>query len=436
MKKNDRTQLLLENELLFNAVIDEFAKKTYLDSSINEIIKNAKYNKGSFYYRFDSKKELYCAMMDHIIVEQISLFKERNISLSRITKIEDTLFELYNNLILLYYYNKNYFYILTKGLGDSETNQIITENCIGPLINRFLVHLNRFSGLPHFDNLTIVVKNLYYNFPTDFLFDRDYEKKLKEFVGYLVSNDHKTSKKALKSIRIENFQLEDRVTYILTNFFDFNYPKDWISISHDFLDSKTLIASMQRKVGLFTWSYKSTVLKLIRKSIKDISYYQKFVNREIVKKVRTNQDFKILLLLILFRALQDSPIIVIDHVFDKFSQEEIKLFFRDILPIISKTSKIVILNDKYEFSHSIPKFFILNQSLELIEHRTENVTQNLNNALLIDYLDGDTLHTELIKEEDIDSVDIKHYLNNYKQINIKTITSIAFDSLAKSEELI
>jgi len=436
LKKSDRTQLLLENKELFNAVVDEFACKTYVDASINEIIKRANYNKGSFYYRFDSKQDLFFALMDHIIVEQISLFKEKNYSISRMNKIEDTLFELYSNLISFHAYNKKFYNIITKYLGDPETNKMITENCAGPLINRFLVHLNRFSSLPHFENLLMVVKNLYYNFPANFFFDHDVDKKLKDLVNYLVAYDHKLSKKPQKSIRIENFVLEERVTYILTNQLDFTYPKDWISIAHDFLYSKEIVRELKKKVSFFDLGYKMLVLKLIKKSIKDINYYQKFINRDIIRCVKRNKDFEIFLLLILFRSLQESPIIVIDNVFDKFSQAEIQLFFFDILPIITKTSKIVVLSDEYEFTPDIPKFFILNESMELVEHSADKLLSKLNNSLLIDYIDDEYLHTEIIEESDLSKFNFHQYINKYKHVNIRTITRISYESLVKSEELI
>jgi len=50
---------------LMEAALDEFASKSYEDASLNNIIKNAGISKGTFYYHFKDKKELYLSLLQY-----------------------------------------------------------------------------------------------------------------------------------------------------------------------------------------------------------------------------------------------------------------------------------------------------------------------------------------------------------------------------------
>ena len=49
----------IDDNIVFNAALDEFLSRSYDDASLNTIIKNAQISKGSFYYRFENKYALY-----------------------------------------------------------------------------------------------------------------------------------------------------------------------------------------------------------------------------------------------------------------------------------------------------------------------------------------------------------------------------------------
>jgi len=54
------------NRLLLESTLDEFSKCSYNEASLNEIIKRADMRKGSFYYRFYDKKDLYLSLFYYI----------------------------------------------------------------------------------------------------------------------------------------------------------------------------------------------------------------------------------------------------------------------------------------------------------------------------------------------------------------------------------
>ena len=53
----------INEEQLFNEALNEFAKYSFDEASINRIIANAGIAKGSFYYRFSNKYELYLYLL-------------------------------------------------------------------------------------------------------------------------------------------------------------------------------------------------------------------------------------------------------------------------------------------------------------------------------------------------------------------------------------
>jgi AcrR family transcriptional regulator len=67
---------LLKNEDLYNAALDEFSKKSYHEASLNDILKAVKMNKGSFYYRFYDKMDLYLSSFHRVGLEKLAFFQK------------------------------------------------------------------------------------------------------------------------------------------------------------------------------------------------------------------------------------------------------------------------------------------------------------------------------------------------------------------------
>lgn len=67
---------LLRNQGLFDAALAEFSQKTYKEASLNDILRKVGMNKGSFYYRFYDKADLYLSLMHRIGIEKLAVFSE------------------------------------------------------------------------------------------------------------------------------------------------------------------------------------------------------------------------------------------------------------------------------------------------------------------------------------------------------------------------
>lgn len=65
---------LLEMPELLDAALDEFSRRSFDEASLNGILKAAGMNKGSFYYRFADKLDLYLCMSDTIFRAKMSSF--------------------------------------------------------------------------------------------------------------------------------------------------------------------------------------------------------------------------------------------------------------------------------------------------------------------------------------------------------------------------
>lgn len=81
--RSDRPQYLGSNNKLLEETLNEFSQKPFLFASLNEIVKRADFNKGSFYYRFQNKEELYVALIDLINAQHLPFYNEAVLSLKK-----------------------------------------------------------------------------------------------------------------------------------------------------------------------------------------------------------------------------------------------------------------------------------------------------------------------------------------------------------------
>ncbi len=64
------------NAELFRAALNAFSQQSFEAASLNDIIRNAGLNKGSFYYRFYDKMDLYLSLLYRLGMEKLELFRQ------------------------------------------------------------------------------------------------------------------------------------------------------------------------------------------------------------------------------------------------------------------------------------------------------------------------------------------------------------------------
>lgn len=112
---------LLKSENLFNVSLDEFSKYSFKETSLNVILKTINMNKGSFYYRFYDKVDLYLCMLHKIGLDKLEFFQNRTLK-SDITG--DFFVQIHAITLLSVEYakhEKRYFNFWRKYLAEDES---------------------------------------------------------------------------------------------------------------------------------------------------------------------------------------------------------------------------------------------------------------------------------------------------------------------------
>ena len=67
-----------KKEELIKAALDEFTEKNFSEASLNTIIKKAGISKGSFYYHFENKEDLYLYLLKHAFSAKWEFIRARS----------------------------------------------------------------------------------------------------------------------------------------------------------------------------------------------------------------------------------------------------------------------------------------------------------------------------------------------------------------------
>jgi len=76
LKENKGKTFEKRNDLI-NAALLEFGEKGYENASLNNILKEAGISKGTFYYHYENKEDLYMYLMDILVEEKFKFLSRR-----------------------------------------------------------------------------------------------------------------------------------------------------------------------------------------------------------------------------------------------------------------------------------------------------------------------------------------------------------------------
>ncbi len=434
MKKEDKTQILLENPNLFLATLEEFSKKSYFESSTNEILKKSNYNKGSFYYRFSNKADLYVALLDYIIVAQIELFNNRQLSITKSNSLEELLYELYLNLYELFKQNKQYYYALYNGFNDSEASLIITENCLEPLYNRFMIKFNDFPKYIQSNELKLIINNLYFHFPIQVLQSDKAEEEIIKIVRYIL-NHHKEegTTKTKEKISLDEISFHNNLAYVITKSEDYVYPNSWEDIFNDLPNTKQIIKILKKSLGLIIFNYKNAILKAIDTNLKSNQYLLGYLNDNLLTLTRQDETFYYFLVVCFYHSLKETDNLVIDLRNCFFNQEKLGLFYQHILPILTKTSKILVLSDFYVIDEPINTLYLIDNQGFIKPYSYKEIRNHYQNTLVINYFENSSHKTIELAFNNISDFDLDGFIRKNKITSIKTVYKLYFNDVLQSE---
>lgn len=138
MKIRDRSYLLRQNDALFEATLDEFSGKPFNLASTNTIIKQSNYNKGSFYYRFKAKEDIYFALIDYVYTISISLYRAKPLDQAEEMDFYVLVKAAFENIRQLWIMDPRYVALLRRIQAEDEEFLVWLEaSCIESQMKRF-----------------------------------------------------------------------------------------------------------------------------------------------------------------------------------------------------------------------------------------------------------------------------------------------------------
>jgi AcrR family transcriptional regulator len=432
MKYNDKTQILLSNPELFKASIEEFSTNSFAIASTNEIIKKSKINKGSFYYRFTNKEELFVALANHIIVTQIDLFNQRSISLNNLDSLNDVLFEFFYNLYLLNKFDTSFYNFIVKHLYDNDSVNLINSSCIEPIYFRFKVKINTFSTISNFQYISVLVDNLYQNFPDILLNSSNIEPDLKSFVEFVLVKQEEN--KTNKALNLESFHPNENLIFLLTKDQNLVFNDKFHTLLSNYVSFKTVYKNLKKMSGVhILLSYNKLLANLIKNSYKDISHLSVLFNEKLEYSYNSNKEFKKILLILIYLSVKEVDI-VIDQTINILSKSLQQTIFHEILPILSKTSKIVVLSESIDLDCNYKDVYLIDNLNQVQKLDFANMKSDYENKYEVSTtVQGKLTYKIFTQDELADFLQDKENLNNLQQI--KLLTKIDYQTIIRNEVL-
>ncbi|MDP2424764.1 MAG: AAA family ATPase [bacterium] len=119
----ERTAVLLQNKTLLAECVKEFSAKPFEFASLNDIIKNSGYNKGSFYYRFEDKFQFYITLMELVNIDILSIFNSLLLQVKTPYTSQDIVYILLKSFYQLKLSNHDYLLIIQHFYRSNESFQ-------------------------------------------------------------------------------------------------------------------------------------------------------------------------------------------------------------------------------------------------------------------------------------------------------------------------
>ncbi len=205
MNENKEKTFERRNELINEALL-EFGEKGYESASLNSILKEASISKGTFYYHYENKEDLYMYLMDIIVEEKLKFLSEemsniddsgdiftklkltiklgmefahKNPGLNKFSQgfIKETGTELHNE-IMRKYYVKRYDYLkglneeygfksidymgelIEEGYNNNEIRDDLPKKFVKQIVNYLFFNLQQIINTDNLDEYEAAANNL------------------------------------------------------------------------------------------------------------------------------------------------------------------------------------------------------------------------------------------------------------------------------------
>lgn len=429
----DKTQILLENSSVYEETLNEFSLKPYELASVNEIIKRSQYNKGSFYYRFKDKFELYISLLDYVFVIQIDLLKKSGFSLIEHSDLRPILSAMYHNLYALYQEDERYFNLIEHLFNEKQSFiDHSLEASVGSLYQRFSKKIHAFTNLSKERRYMIDI--LYRNFPVEMIDNES--TSINQLLDTIFDsdnlNDIKLSDHGLKIDFMKVFK--EPVNYLLMS----QYNKDTINNGFHLIQASQNIKGFKRilrcKSLMFSFNLKKMMKKHQSKAIFNHLGIDSLLNNAYDEIKDDNILFPVLTTL--FYAILDlKPLIIISDLIEKLNPHQKELFFDYILQINGHLSKIVLIEDSLYLNHhfSFDIFYYLDEFMSLKTYKISLLKDSYLHTYYCEYSLEDQYHQKYFKSLD-EFINFRKN-NQIKVIGLEMIYSLSIDKIREGVSL-
>ncbi len=173
---------LVKEDKIFQASLDEFSCNNFESASLNSILKAIKMNKGSFYYRFYDKTDLYLSMIHRIGLDKLDFFMEHPMPSTDTSDFFGYLKQMSIMSLKYAHHEPRYSSFFRFYLGESENMKNLIISCFPDFGKDFLMSLiengkkdNQFNPIYSTDFIHTTV-SIYLN-NIDKLIEADMDEK-------------------------------------------------------------------------------------------------------------------------------------------------------------------------------------------------------------------------------------------------------------------
>jgi len=420
----DKTQLLLENIEVFEETLNEFSSKPYDLASVNEIIKRSSYNKGSFYYRFKDKYELYTSLLDYVFVQQIEIYNQSGFSLINEKQPELIIKHLFNNLIQLYSKDSRYYDLVKRFYNEPndfilEAHKVLVQSLFVRFIDK-LKHLGYQSKINLF-----LIESIYKNFPIEEIHEGllnldEITNQMTDKQVYRILNRYDQKNNVLTQIDLTNIN----IIYAKPN--ELDIPPGWVNMN-SYLDRiKKIQRQLNRKLMMFKFDVKKVLIHYQNKPIFCRFAIEKLLNKQALDCILSDKLLYDLLVILIHLIVELEEQIVIEGLISQLNPNQQDVFVNQILPIVGKLSKIIMIEESIIFDHNHHFNYFYFDGVSTI--KPMNLPTSINHRqFYVKYKQDDAYHTSVYHHfSDLSSLVSKA---NVVIIDLKTLSHLNINDI-------
>ena len=379
------------------------------------------------------KDDIYFALIDYVYTTQVSIFNDTNIKLNNLFEIEEIIRIMFKQLKKLYIIDSRYIDLINTIYREStQFNDYIKQNCVESQLDRFLMRLEIILRKSFSQYETEVFLDLltysYHNSNIDF--DNNFDEYIDNIIKFLVKGYDKTPEKKNPTV-FKYTEINDDFTVLLARYGSLSKisSDDVVYISNIIKDEFEYLKDVRNTLKIQKVSLENIILTGIKKSLQNFDHLLDLLSLDYAQISYHNlTNLQKTVLLIAYNVLLGKQMIVIDYQLKFIYFNDTNTLLKEIVPILSKTSKIVLLEEVINMIPSIYKntFYIDNNGI-MSELHNEQIPTDFDKDIVIDYYDeSDNIKTEYFERN---NPVIMKYLEQYKIININTYTRLSIDDL-------